>query len=280
MEVDEDLSAEALGEVMPGRPARAYPALLSTESDALAWARAGGPAGGVVVAGYQVSPRGRGGLEWQVRQGQDLAFSLILRPELSAAWEGWVYAAAICGLVDALHEGTTIVWPDEARRGGVRVGAVGVHVELSSTGVEWAVVNTLAPDAEPPRTQLLARIVEAIEARLESSAAAVQADYRARCETIGQPVRARLIPMGPSGPQVTGRAADVLTDGSLSIRTARGNRVAVRPQHLGLLDELDESELEDQSEGAQQEGGQQEGDGSAGSGTGNSTLEGGSGQAG
>lgn len=275
MEVDEDLSTEALGEAMPGRPIRAYPALLSTESDALAWARADGPAGGVVAAGYQVSPRGRGGLEWRVRHGQDLAFSLILRPELSVAWEGWVYAAAICGLVDAFQEGTTIVWPDEARRDGVHVGAVGVHVELSSTGVEWAVVNTLAPDAQPPRTRLLARIVESIEARVDSSAADVQADYRSRCETIGQPVRARLIPMGPSGPQVTGRAADVLTDGSLSIRTARGNRVAVRPQHLGLLDELDESELEDQSEGDQPAG-----DESAGNGTEGSKPEGGSGQSG
>src|SRR5207253_2419030 len=83
-----DLSPEALAQVIPGRAFRAYPAMLSTESEAAAWARAGAPEGAFVVAGYQASPRGRAGISWQVDHHHDLAFSLILRPQLPALREG------------------------------------------------------------------------------------------------------------------------------------------------------------------------------------------------
>jgi len=45
-----------------------------------------------------------------------------------------------------------------------------------------------------------------------------------------------MIPMGADGPEVVGEAVDVLGDGSLVVLTARGNRVAVPPQNLGLLE--------------------------------------------
>ncbi len=41
--------------------------------------------------------------------------------------------------------------------------------------------------------------------------------------------------MGPGGPEINGEAVDVLADGSLVVLTARGNRVAVPPQNLGVL---------------------------------------------
>jgi BirA family transcriptional regulator, biotin operon repressor / biotin---[acetyl-CoA-carboxylase] ligase len=237
--LDDDLAAEALAADLPGRPVRTYPALLSTEADALAWARSGAPGGAVVVAGYQASPRGRAGLPWEVRQGSGLAFSLVLRPELPAEREGWVYSTATSGLADTLGEGASIAWPDEVHRAGTRAGAVGAWVELDAEDVRWAVVNVLVPGVAPPRGPLLARVVEAIEARLRGPADAVLDDYRARCRTLGRPVRARLIPLGPSGPRVEGRAVDVLANGALLIETAQGTRVAVGPQNLGLLDELD-----------------------------------------
>ena len=190
MELAGDLSEEAVAGALAGRPFRAYPALLSTEADALAWARGGGPHGAVVVAEYQASPRGRAGLEWRVPPGESLAFSLVVRPRLPAPREGWLYVVASLGLSDALE--APVEWPDQA----LGAGAVGISTGLGPFGVDWAVVNVLASRATPPRAPLLKRIVEAIEARLREPSAAALADYLRRCETIGRDVRARLIPMG------------------------------------------------------------------------------------
>jgi BirA family biotin operon repressor/biotin-[acetyl-CoA-carboxylase] ligase len=235
-----DLSPEAVAEALPGRPLRAYPALLSTGAEALAWARAGPPAGAVVLADYQASPRGRGGLEWRVEPGVTLGFSLILRPALAREREGWLYTVAASGLADALGVGSTIHWPDEVRDPSGRAGAVGVHVELLSQAAEWAVVNVIVDPSPRPRALALARAVEAIERRLEASAEEVLADYVPRLQTIGRRVRARLVPMGPSGVEVIGTATHALADGALVIQTSDGVRVAVRPQHLGLLEPLDQ----------------------------------------
>lgn len=242
MGVDGDLSVAALAGLLPGRAIQSYPGVVSTEAVALAWARQGAPAGAVVVAEYQASPRGRAGLPWDLHHGAGVGFSVVLRPALPAAREGWVYAAAITALSDALGERATITWPDEVHREGVRVGALGAWVELGVDGVEWVALNVFVPDVDPPRTAIVARVVEAIELRVDAPTAEVLGDYRARCDTIGRRVRARLIPMGPAGPSVEGTAVDVLADGSLVIASAAtGNRVAVRPQNLGLLDELGET---------------------------------------
>lgn len=237
MELDSDLSAPALGAVLAGRAIRTYPALLSTEADALAWARSGAPEGALVVADYQVAARGRAGLPWEVRGGRDLSFSLILRPRLSPEREGWLYTIATSALADVLGERARIEWPDEVRREGDRVAAVGVQVELGAEADNWAVLTALVLDAPPPRPPLLAELVEAIEARYRSPSRAVLDDYLPRCETVGRTVRARLIPLGPTGHEVTGRVVTSLKDGALMIETTDGKRVIVRPQALGLLED-------------------------------------------
>lgn len=239
MGIADDLEKDVLAEQMPDRSVRSYPALLSTEAAALAWAREGAPHGAVVVAGYQASPRGRAGLPWDLPVGTGVGFSLVLRPELDAAREGWVYAAGLCGLADVCGEDAEISWPDEIYRAGSLAGAIGAWVELGAEGVDWAVLNVLLPDITAPRAPTLARAVSAIEARMDAPGASVLADYRPRCATVGRHVRARMIPMGPAGPRVEGVAVDVIADGSLVIKSDKtGSRVAVRPQNLGILDDL------------------------------------------
>lgn len=245
MALSDDLSPEALMKVLPGRPLRSYPAILSTEADALAWARAGAPEGGVVVADYQASPRGRAGLEWAVTPGGSLAFSMVLRPDFPPMREGWLYTVAASGLADVLGPEATIEWPDEVRVGGVRAGAVSVQGGLGPEGIDWAVVGVLVVEAQPPRGPLMGRVVEAIEARYRSSAEKVVADYLPRCDTIGRRVRARMIPLGPAGPQVTGRAVASVVDGALVLETDAGRRVAVRPQNLGVLEDAPEDDPAD-----------------------------------
>lgn len=232
----DDLSVEALAKALPARQLRTYPAVLSTSADALAWARAGAVEGAVVVADYQASARGRAGWEWPVRPGLDLCFSLVLRPRLPAEREGWLYTVAVSGLADALGEECRIEWPDEVVRDGTRAGAVGVEAHLGAEGTEWAVVNVLVPAAAPPRGRLLAAVVEAIESRYRSPTTPVLADYLRRCDTIGRVLRARLIPLGPGGLEVTGRAVTSLLDGAVVLETADARRIAVRPQSVGIVE--------------------------------------------
>jgi len=218
---------------------RTYPALLSTEPVAMAWARAGAPTGAVVVADYQASPRGRAGMPWQVELGRGLGFTLLQRPEdLSPEREGWPYVAALLALHDAAGEDAAVLeWPDTmlAPTGAV-LARLGIYVELGPGGIQWVSVTVLVEDGGPPRAPLLARLVAAVEHRLAQPPKSVLADYLPRCSTLGRTVRARMLPLGPDGPEVTGAAVDVLPDGALVLLTARGNRVAVLPQYLGLLE--------------------------------------------
>jgi BirA family biotin operon repressor/biotin-[acetyl-CoA-carboxylase] ligase len=237
--VIDDLAAEALGALLPGRPLRTYPALLSSEVDAEAWARAGGPDGGVVTAGYLAAPRGRAGLPWPVNLDRGLVFSLLLRPDLPPEREGWPYLAAGLGLADVLGPDVEIRWPDEVHGLDGRVGAIGLRTELGPDRVRWCVLTLLAEHARPPRGPLLARLVAAVEGRLDDPVDALLDAYRDQCATLGRRVRARLIPLGPAGPQVEGEAVDVRADGGLVIRTDEGRRAVVPPPHLGLLDDLD-----------------------------------------
>lgn len=234
----DDLSAGELAALLPGRPVRTYPALLSSEVDAEAWARAGGPAGGVVTAGYLAAPRGRAGLPWQ--PGRGLVFSLLLRPDLPPQREGYPYLAAALGLADALGGSGMIRWPDEVHDSAGRTGALGVRTELGPDKVTWAVVTMLAEHAEPPRAPLLATIVAAVEGRLDEPVDALLETYRRRCATLGRRVRARLVPLGPAGPVVEGEAVDLRPDGSLVIRTEEGRRAVVPPHNLGMLEDPDD----------------------------------------
>lgn len=233
-----DLDPAVLAAELPGRPVRSYPALLSTEATAQAWARQGAPAGSVVVANYQASPRGRAGLVWSTHPGAGLGFTLVLDPELPPEREGWPYVAALLALHDvvgAVRGG--LAWPDEVHGpGGTPLARLGAHVELGPARSRWVTVTVLVEQAAAPRAALLAELVRALEHRFAAPPGVVLADYLARCDTLGRRWRARLIPMGPGGPEVIGEAVDVLADGALVLRTDRGHRVAVPPQNLGLLE--------------------------------------------
>jgi BirA family biotin operon repressor/biotin-[acetyl-CoA-carboxylase] ligase len=231
-----DLSEEALAAVLPGRLVRSYPALLSTEADARAWARAGAPAGAVVVAEYQAAARGRGGLPWTCRPGRDLGFTLILRPAITPDEEGWLYVAACLAALDVAGGDGVIEWPDRVLRAGGDVARVAAHAGLGAGGVAWAVVNVLVVDAVPPRGPLLARLVDALEAAQQPSAD-VLARFQERCATLGRDVVAHVIPTWPDGVQLAGTAVAVKEDGALVLEEpAGGRRIAVRPQHLARLE--------------------------------------------
>lgn len=234
-----DLGAEEIAQHLPDRPIRAYPAALSSEADALAWARAGAAGGSLVVAEYQASPRGRGGIEWTTPRGEGFVFSLILRPSAPAMKDGWLYLAASCGLADALGDDARMEWPDQVFLPEGRAAACAVQVDDAEAGVEWAVITVLVERVAPPRAPLLARIVEAIELQAAAKPMTVTAAYRRGCDTIGHQVRARIVPMGPAGAEVVGEAVAVFPDGALVVQTEGGRRAMVPPASLGTIEVID-----------------------------------------
>lgn len=237
----DDLTVDAVRTALGDRPARVYPAVLSTEADAQAWARAGARDGAVVTASYQAAPRGRAGLPWAPDPSADLVFSLVVRPALTPEREGWLYTSAAAGLLDAIGGDAQWHWPDAIHVGGAVVARIGIHAELGSTGVEWAAVTVLWHRPAAGRPQALAAAVAAIEQARARDPIDVLDDLRPACATLGDGVRALLIPMGPAGPRVEGTASDLRDDGSLVIATPAGGRIAVRPQHLGLLEPFDDA---------------------------------------
>ena len=235
MKSGDDLTAEALEAVIPGRALRSYPALLRTGSVATDWAAAGAPDGAVVIADYQVAPRGRAYRAWNVTPGRGLGFSLVMRPRLEAQREDWLYTVMVTALADVCGSEATIEWPDEVRREGAMAAAVGVTVRLGAQGVKWAVVDLLVADAEPPRGELLAAVLRAIDARQASAPSAVLADHDRRCATIGRRLRVRLL--GGTGPSVEGKAVATLEDGALLLETSEGERGPVRPQDVRSIEQ-------------------------------------------
>lgn len=234
-----DLSEEAVAAALPGRDVHVFPALVSSEADAVAWARAGAPEGAVVVADYQISLRGWAGRPWPVRSGQGLAFSIVLRPRIAPVRAGWLYIAAITALLDVAGTDLTFRWPDEADRDGERIGSVVNTPSAGVAGLDFCAVSVMLAHGEPPRAPLLARLVEAVESRYRAHAEDVLADYRPRCSTLGREVCASFFPLGPRSKQVVGRAVDVTPSGALVVETEAGMKLPLHVQDVGRVDLLD-----------------------------------------
>lgn len=230
----DDLAPEALQPLLGGRALQSAPVVLSTASSAAQWAGTGAPDGAVVVADYQIAPRGRAGRPWRVSPGLGLGFALVMRPQLEAAREGYLYTMVMAALADVCGPGVSIEWPDEVHRDGTMAAAAGIEIRLGARGVKWAVVNFLLPDATPPRGDLLHAVVEAVDARRTAQSGAVVGDYDKICATIGRKVRARLLG-GTS--RLEGTALGTIDDGSIVLETEAGRRVPVRPQDISSIAE-------------------------------------------
>ena len=230
-----DLTAEALAAVLPGRALRSYPALVSTAAAAFDWARSGAPDGAVIVAEQQLSARGHAGRPWTVEAGRGLGFSVVLRPRLTAEREGWLYTVALAALAEVCGEGASVEWPDRVQGGGGPFAAVAVRTAPAGDELDWAVISVLLLAADPPRGELLAAVLRALEARLAGPPQSVIDDYGRCCATFGRRVRVRFL--AGTGPTVVGTAVATLEDGALVLESASGRRAPVRPQDVRALEQ-------------------------------------------
>lgn len=101
-----------------GQPIRGWQAIDSTNRMGMAWAAEGAPNGAVVLAEYQTRGKGRHGRAWQAAAGQNLLFSVILRPVLTPARYGLLTLAGSLAVKEAIAplvapSRVQIKWPND-----------------------------------------------------------------------------------------------------------------------------------------------------------------------
>ncbi len=219
----------------------------STNRMVLDEARAGTPAGLVVVADHQHAGRGRRGRVWSAPPGSSLLVSVLLRPALRAEEVHVVTMGAALALVDAVRAvagvDAALKWPNDLVVGGRKLAGLLAEADLSAAGavravvvgvgcnVTWAdypeeleqVATACDREAGRPveRDALLAVFLDRFATRLDALDA-VAADYRARLGTLGWAVRVEF-----ADHAVEGIATDVDPLGRLVVRGDDGTVTVV-----------------------------------------------------
>lgn len=165
----------------------------STNDDALVAARSGAPHGALFVADEQTAGRGRRGNSWLAPAGENLLFSLLLRPELELAQVSALTLAIGLALRDVvlplLTRDVQIKWPNDLLVGDKKLAGVllesqiqGDRLQAVIVGVGLNVATRQLPDeisaratslsllgvSRLQREPLLRDVLDAIAARLDA----------------------------------------------------------------------------------------------------------------
>jgi len=108
---------------------RYYSKLGSTNDTAFAWASAGAPDLGLVIANEQTAGRGRNGHRWFTPPGAALAFSLVLHPQpegqdIIPLYAG-LGAVAVATALEKHHNLKPVIkWPNDVLIQGCKIGGI------------------------------------------------------------------------------------------------------------------------------------------------------------
>ena len=236
-----------------------YDTIDSTNNRAKEMAKAGAPAGTVLIAGSQTGGRGRMGRSFSSPEGMGVYLSVILRPDCKAdALMHLTCAAAVaaCRAVErASGISPGIKWINDLVCGKEKLGGILTEMSVNSKGfADWAVVGIgincrQAKEDFPPELQdmatslrlqagkpcspalLAARLTDAL---FEMNAILFQKKqlidiYRQRCVTLGQRV---LMVRGDES--AYGLALDVDEDGGLLVRLDDGTEKVVNSGEVSI----------------------------------------------
>ena len=210
-------------------------------------ARAGEPAGLVVVAEQQTAGRGRLDRTWVSPPRAGLTLSVLVRPDLPPVRWPWLPLLTGLAVARTVREqaelDAVLKWPNDVLVGGRKT--CGVLAEVPCTGAavlgiglnvttraeelphDGATSLQLAGAATTDRDTLLRALLRALGDALADVDAARTA-YRETCGTVGQRVRVEL----PGGTSVEGTAEAVDEDGRLVVDSTAygaGDVVHLRP---------------------------------------------------
>ncbi|MFG1698307.1 biotin--[acetyl-CoA-carboxylase] ligase [Nonomuraea sp. NPDC049309] len=231
----------------------------STNADLAAAARDGAPEGTVLVAEAQRAGRGRLGRTWSAPPRSGLTFSILLRPRVPVAAQGWLsllYGVAAASAVRRVAEvDVRLKWPNDLligerklagvlaeRAGDAVVIGMGLNVSLRDDELPVETATSLAVEkaACTDRDPLLRAVLREVETHYrdwtraggDAEAAGLRSAYLAASATVGQRVRVEL----PDDRTLTGLATGVDKDGHLQVEAggerhtlSAGDVVHVRP---------------------------------------------------
>jgi BirA family biotin operon repressor/biotin-[acetyl-CoA-carboxylase] ligase len=230
-----------------GAPLLAVAETGSTNDDALEAARSGASHGAVFVADSQTKGRGRRGHTWTSPPGENLTFSLLLRPAIAAERASAV--ALVVGLAvraiaaRRVSAPVTIKWPNDVLAAGKKLAGILVESRLSGAHVEAVVVGVgvnvhmralpddirsvatslaLLGDAAPSREAVLVECLAELEPRLAAFTAAGLRDLVLELRAHDALLGAELAVNG-----VRGIGAGIDEDGALLLRDATGRAIRV-----------------------------------------------------
>ena len=195
-------------------------------------ARAGEPAGLVVVAEQQTAGRGRLDRLWVSPARAGLTFSVLLRPDWPPAQWPWLPLLTGLAVAGAVREQTgldaRVKWPNdvlvedrkvcgvlvEVPAAGSAVVGIGLNVTTRAEELPHAVGTSLQLEGATTtdRDTLLRAVLRQLMDVLAEPVAS-RADYRALCATVGRRVQVTV----PGGGTVAGLAEAVDDDGRLVV---------------------------------------------------------------
>lgn len=241
------LRTEQLGRVMEG-----HASIGSTNARAAELAAEGIPEGSVVVAEHQTAGRGRHGRSWSAEPEQNLMFSIVLRPALSAERIGLITIAGAVAVADTLDDfaaplRTTIKWPNdlllrghkccgmllESSFSGRRKGqpdfvilGIGLNVnqdrfppELSDQAISLKQAARRPIERPPLFAELLLHLEQRYHSLFDDDGAAIRSDYEARLQRLGQRITLR---MTDTEHPVRGVVRGITDTGALQLETQNG----------------------------------------------------------
>lgn len=223
----------------------------STNAEAVRQAKAGAPGGLAISASRQTAGRGRSGRQWST-EGDDLALTLLLRPDRTPAEGAAIGFVAALGVfdmaTDLLPAGAplTIKWPNDVLVGRGKLSGILAEAAAGAGGkLDWLALGVgvnLAPKSRPgapnavdivtaggPRLSTEAaadRLLESLSAWidvwLDEGFGPIRDAWRERARDLGRDVIARL-----PNETVHGRALDLGPDGALLLRLEDGRERSI-----------------------------------------------------
>lgn len=225
--------------------------LPSTNTEALALARAGAPHGTTVIAESQSCGYGRHGRAWFSPQGLNIYCSVIIRgmgQHLALSqWLSWVPLVSALAVAEATRQATAVSlslkWPNDLLLYDRKVGGILCESSFSTANDPVVIVGiglnvNVLPEAFPEELQSVAaslieasqqpidrnRLIAHILMELEHCLGELQSSgpirlrqaYKARCATLGRRVRVLFTNDQP----IVGIAEGLSADGALQIQVS------------------------------------------------------------